>query len=74
MNLFGKEGPTSKQYFVCDNCKFLSETPKTIWFRNLCLHPDLTAVYNFVDADKKTPFFCPFLLKKIREEKLINLK
>lgn len=73
------EGPTIKKTFICKGCMWLHEiTPPPLvnpFNRNKysCLYPQLPQFQSIslkIADDCHTPFTCPFLLKKMREEKL----
>jgi len=83
LNINGDEGPTLKKFFTCDNCKFLGTS--AISFSNepyKCYHDDfikqnLTTfklMSGDINSDKITPSFCPFIISKIRKEKLKELE
>lgn len=84
MNINGKNGPTLKKIFSCDNCKYLINITLnniTHKYQYKCYHDDIIKNNNRfnimmgdVSADKITPYFCPFLINKMRNEKLKELK
>ncbi len=86
MNITGNTGPRIKKNFTCEGCDFLSSYPyESNYIKRSCLHPDVLSKYKndgdmimkiFVgnlDSDLKTPLFCPYLIKKLRYEKLKNI-
>ena len=80
MNINGKDGPTLKKIFTCKGCKHLSNS--VLGGLNgkpfKCFHNDLVMKYNTsfnlmmgdIGYEQITPENCPFLIKKMRNEKL----
>jgi len=84
VDINGNTGPEIKikKYFSCEGCQWLGN----VYGDNQkysCLHPDVTSNYkddtefmykifmgNIDNKDLKTPTFCPYLIKKLRLEKL----
>lgn len=73
---FGKnEGPKIKKTFVCEGCIWLSDI-SIISKQYFCVHPQMTIIdndwriFNSIEENLLTPFTCPFLLKRMRKEKL----
>ena len=83
MNINGKDGPTLKQIFTCDGCKYLGLSAFGSYGKKpfKCFHDKFIASYTTsfhlmtgeIGEDQITPESCPFLLKKIRNEKLKEL-
>lgn len=86
MDLNGEqEGPKIKKIFNCDGCKWLGHIHEE-YKKYSCLHPEVILQYKddseviykifsgTINYDLKTPPFCPFLIKKLRKEKLKELK
>jgi len=86
LNPNGIDGPTLKQIFICEGCKWLSMSilgslSGTFPFK--CFHNELLPggrydnQFNLLKGDIGieliTPDWCPYLLKKIRTEKLKEL-
>jgi hypothetical protein len=74
MNLNGNiEGPVLKNTYSCEECKYFSD--EYIWLNYKCLHPNLVKSFSGleINKNKETPMFCPFLLKKLRLDKLNKL-
>ena len=84
MDITGNDGPKIKKIFSCVGCKWLGD----IYGENQkysCLHPDVTSKYKddtefmykifmgTLDKNLITPSFCPYLIKKLRFEKLKEL-
>jgi hypothetical protein len=69
-------GPTLIKVFTCEGCRYLSHN--TLLGDYKCYHDkiikkDLTSyslLVGDIKYDKITPAFCPFLLRKIRSEKI----
>lgn len=81
--LDGADGPTLIKVFSCENCRFLGQAASSL--SNLtykCLHNDVikgnkskySMILGNIGKDKITPDFCPYIFKKERYEKLIQLK
>jgi hypothetical protein len=74
------DGPTLKKVFTCENCKWLSNS--VLGGLNgkpfKCFHDDLANGYNTsfdlmkgdIGEELITPENCPYLIKKLRTEKL----
>ena len=84
VNIDGIDGPILKKIFTCENCKFLGETTFSGYgVKNpyRCYHPDIikdklnaTIIATGDISDNKiTPNFCPYILRKMRNEKLKEL-
>lgn len=81
MNINGDEGPKLKYIFTCENCKYLGKSVlgKLGKFENRCFFykNEDNKLINLMDGnigiEKITPDFCPFLIKKMRIEKLKEL-
>jgi hypothetical protein len=83
LNINGIDGPTLKKVFTCDGCKYLSTATLngiTSKYQYKCYHDSIISKNNRfnimagdITSDKITPEFCPFLLIKIRNEKLKEL-
>jgi len=80
VDINGNDGPSIKKTFSCENCKWLSETYTE---KYICFHPDnlsidKISIYDLflgtIDKNLRTPTFCPYLIKKLRCEKLKELK
>ena len=84
VNIDGVDGPVLKKIFTCQDCKFLGETTFGNYgikkpFR--CYHPDIikdklnmtTIASGDIGSDKITPIFCPYIVRKMRNEKLKEL-
>ena len=84
MNPNGIDGPTLKKLFTCENCKWLSNSvlgglSGKKPFK--CYHDSFVNGYNTsfdlmmgnIGEDLITPENCPYLIKKMREEKLKEL-
>lgn len=80
MNLYGgKNGPSIKRVHTCKGCKWLSNKNQ-YYKKKSCLHPDIinknksNIIYDIflgnISDELITPSFCPYLLSKIRKEKL----
>ena len=79
LNINGDDGPILKKFFTCDNCKFLgnsavsfSTNPYKCYYDDV-LKKDLSSfklMWGDIGENKITPLFCPFIIKKIRNEKL----
>ena len=82
MNLEGTDGPILKKIFSCKPCKWLGTSVGVMYVNNRphkCLHPNYTFNYDkFFDGDigddKITPLSCPYLLVKLRKEKLKEIE
>lgn len=86
MDINGNIGPKIKKIFSCEGCKWLGDiimNPRE-YQKYSCLHPDVISKYSEVDfmykvfsstlnEDLSTPMFCPYILKKMRLEKLKKL-
>ena len=80
MNINGKDGPTLKQIFTCDGCKYLSYS--VLGGMNgkpfKCFHDNLVMKYSTsfdlmkgdIGEELITPENCPYLIKRMRTEKL----
>jgi len=74
------DGPTLKHFFTCDRCKYLTKVTSSSMMANnyRCFHDNVLSQevsgYSFIigniPSSKITPSFCPFLMKKLRKEKL----
>ena len=80
MDISGNDGPSIKKTFTCKGCKWLSDSDN-YYTKRSCLHPDIVSKYTETELIYKlfegmlkfeldTPSFCPYLVKKIRLEKL----
>jgi len=72
LNINGKNGPTLKKEFSCEGCKWLGADYGIIPGKK-CLH-NSKIFGNKLYSHLKTPFWCPFLLTKIRNEKLKEIE
>ena len=78
MDINGNDGPTLvvTKKFYCTGCKWVTHA---ILLPNGCVCSDVDwfgtmwGVNNQLPKDLETPFWCPFLLKKLRKEKLKEL-
>lgn len=82
MDITGNAGPTIKKILICEGCQWLSDIKGCEYKRYSCLHPDVISKYKddseivykiFVgtlNKDLSTPMFCPYILKKMRLEKI----
>ena len=81
--LEGIDGPSLIKIFSCENCRFLGKS--TVVLNKLtykCLHNDVIksnmSTYSIltgnIGKEKITPYFCPYIFKKDRYEKLKQLK
>jgi len=79
----GNDGQKLKKIMSCDGCKYLSDS--RILFGNYpykCYQDDILKTklnsYDLMNGDieksKTTPDFCPYLMKKLRNEKIKELK
>ena len=84
LNINGTDGPVLKQIFTCDSCRYLSKSAFGQYNKKTpykCYHDDImkdtksnmNIMIGDISADKITPEFCPFLVKKMRNEKLKEL-
>ena len=82
MNINGKEGPTLKKIFTCEDCKYLGKSVlgalgrrqyKCYYNKESGSVKDLKLIDGDIDSSKVTPDFCPFLIKEMRFEKLNEL-
>ena len=79
------EGPMIKKSFTCKGCKWLNniyDDNSKLFNKNSCLHPEVISQYKTdsefiykifmgtLNENLETPSFCPYLLKKLRLEKL----
>ena len=81
MDITGNDGPKIKRTFTCKGCKWLGDVYDKRDVRS-CLHPDVISQYKSdsefiykifmgtLNSELKTPSFCPYLIKKLRYEKL----
>lgn len=84
MNINGKNGPTLKQVFTCENCKWLGNSvlggmtgrkPFKCFNAEISKYDsNLNIMLGNISEELITPKFCPFLLKKIRNEKLKEIE
>ncbi len=84
MDITGNAGPKIKKIFSCEECKWLGNVHNE-YQKCSCLHPDIISKYKddaefmykifsgTLNKDLSTPIFCPYLLKKMRYEKLKEL-
>jgi hypothetical protein len=76
LNDSGNEGPTIKKVFFCTDCKYFKKSLGILSSR--CLHGNIDKnIYFMVENIEKsdiTPTFCPFLMRKMREEKLKEIE
>jgi len=80
LNIDGTDGPVLKQIFTCTDCKFLSKSTFGHYGKTpyKCYHDDImketkanmNIMIGDIGPDKITPDFCPFIVKKLRNEKL----
>lgn len=78
LNTNSVDGPRLVKVFICDKCKYLSNTNSALsHFPYKCIHPDIlkdAKGINFFTGDignnKLTPDTCPLLFKKMIKEKL----
>ncbi|MBN1214202.1 MAG: hypothetical protein JXA99_02045 [Candidatus Lokiarchaeota archaeon] len=76
VNESGNNGPTIRKVFFCTDCKYLKDGGAII--NSKCMHDDILnkdlSSWSFlvgeIKPDKMTPSICPFLMQKMREEKL----
>ena len=81
MNINGNDGPTLKKVFSCDGCKWLSNSVLGGQKPFKCFHDELITKYNTsfnlmlgdIGNELITPEICPYLMKKMRAEKLKEL-
>lgn len=81
MNINGNDGPTLKNVFTCKNCKFLINAVLGSKKPYKCFNDDNIKNYHLgfsfmlgdIGDELITPDFCPFLIKKMRTEKLKEL-
>ena len=72
------DGPTLKNVFTCDDCRYLVKAAFAYNKPYKCYHDEILksnkTSYEIMKGDinenKITPDFCPFLLKKMRNEKI----
>ena len=83
LNENGNDGPTLIKIFSCEKCRFLGNAAIGLYFSPYkCLHNDVIKNNRTsfdlskgdISKDKITPDFCPYIFKKERYEKLIELK
>lgn len=78
------EGPIVKKFLTCDTCVHLKDATFSD-FGNMpykCYHDGILKIdlnsYNLMRGDickdKITPSFCPYLIKKLRLEKIKEIK
>ena len=84
MNITGNAGPTIKKIFTCEGCEWLGSVNE-VYQKHSCLHPDVISKYKddtefmykvftgTLNENLSTPLFCPYILKKMRLEKLKKL-
>jgi hypothetical protein len=81
LNINGKDGPTLKQIFTCEGCKWLSNSVLGSMGGSKpfkCFHDETVTKYNSsfnlmsgdIGVEMITPEICPYLIKKMRTEKL----
>jgi hypothetical protein len=81
LNINGKDGPTLKHIFTCEGCKYLSNSVLGGWtgkYPFKCFHDELANGYNTsfdlmmgnIGEELITPENCPYLIKRMRTEKL----
>jgi len=83
MNINGKDGPTLKQVFTCEECKWLGPSLFSGYGKNSfhCFNNEFVEKYNSnfnlmngdIGDEMITPEFCPSLIKRMRNEKLKEL-
>ena len=85
MDISGNEGPKIKKVFTCVGCKWLGKGEGVYDNQKpSCFHPDIVSKYTdqefilktfmgTLNKDLSTPIFCPYLIKKLRYEKLKEL-
>lgn len=79
-----REGPIYKKIITCDGCKYLKKAKFTFFdkYPYKCFHDDIIInnlnVYNLMKGDicpnKITPFYCPYLIKVERNEKIKEIQ
>jgi len=84
VDINGNTGPKIKKVFTCEGCKWLGDVNYEYEIQS-CLHPDVISSYKDdseimykifsgnLKKDLTTPMFCPYLLKKMRLEKLKDI-
>lgn len=80
LTINGKEGPTLKHIFTCEECKWLGPAVFSGYGKHPfhCFSNELIQKYNSnfdlmkgdIGDEMITPEFCPYLIKKMRNEKL----
>ena len=80
MNINGKDGPTLKRLFICEECKWLGPSVFSGYgkYPFHCFNEESPRKYNSnfnlmkgdIGDDMITPEFCPYLIKQMRNEKL----
>jgi hypothetical protein len=83
LDIDGNAGPKIKKIFTCEGCEYLSSYPYgDNYIKRSCLHPDVLSKYGGdsqimmrvfvgnIDSNLTTPMFCPYLIKKLRYEKI----
>jgi hypothetical protein len=84
LNINGKDGPTLKQIFTCDDCKWLGNSVLGSLHGKYpfkCFHDNFVNGYNTsfdlmmgnISSELITPENCPYLMKKMRTEKLKDI-
>jgi len=78
------EGPSVKKFITCSGCIHLKDATFTDFGNKpyKCFHDDIikNSITSYdimkgdINANKITPSYCPFLVKKLRLEKIKNLK
>ena len=77
MNINGEDGPIMKKIFTCEKCKYLSKAVLGVKKPYKCFYDlivkgkiSFDLMNGDIGTDMITPNFCPFLIKKLRNEKL----
>lgn len=78
MNINGTDVPTLKKVFTCEGCKWIINAVIGSNKPYKCFHDENIINYNKgyqymlgdVGSELITPEFCPYLVKKLRTEKL----
>jgi hypothetical protein len=82
LNINGREGPILKKVFTCDGCKWFGDAALSVGRKKYrCNHysvihgksTSFELMMANIDFERITPDFCPFLMLKMRNEKLKEL-
>jgi hypothetical protein len=84
LNINGNDGPSLKKFFTCENCKWLSNSVLGMGGGSKpfkCFHDEIIRKYDSsfnlmlgdISEEMITPEICPYLIKKMRNEKLKEL-